>query len=228
MIQTNVALVRHGDYQQKSDTPSAWQPFPLTESGAEEVRFQARQLGELLKEKVWTLDPQVHSSPLLRAWQTAQIFISELTPFFDSEPQHTEFPALSERSVGSVANLTISEIEQLLQTDPRYAPAPPGWKSDSHYRLPFMGAESLHQAGQRVAQHIEQHLPEKATQLKLFIGHGAAIRHAACHLNVINICEVPRLSMYHGHPIILSKSTEGWQHIAGQWKQRNKDSAITD
>lgn len=226
-------MIRHGAYQQKSDTPSALQPFPLTDEGAREVRTQARQFAHTLNRKHWRLHQEVHSSPLLRAWQTAQIYIEELDGFFDTTPVHLQFPELCERSVGNVANLTISEIEQILRDDPRYESAPTNWKSDSHYCLPFTGAESLLQAGKRVARHLtklaakqENTQPEKKVQL--VIGHGAAIRHAACHLNVMQLCDVSQFSMFHAHPVVLSFDGHHWQHIAGQWKSRKQGDEAKD
>lgn len=224
-----VALIRHGAYQQLDNTPSALQPFALTKSGSAEVRTRAQQFAQLLKQKGWRLATDVHSSPLLRAWQTAQIYIEELTEFFTQPPVHQQFPELVERSVGNVANLSIPQIEQLLEVDPRFKPAPDGWKSDSHYRLPFMGAESLMEAGQRVARHIKAHVqchPEP--QVQLMIGHGAAIRHAACHLNVMQICDIKKLSMHHAHPVILARENGMWRHIEGQWKVRNEGSEAKD
>ena len=227
------AVIRHGAYHQKTDTPSALQPFPLTEDGAEEVRTQAREFAKILTSNNWQLHREVHSSPLLRAWQTAQIYIEELADFFVASPEHLQFPELCERSVGNVANLTIAEIEQILQDDPRYELAPTNWKSDSHYCLPFMGAESLMQAGERVAKHLltsAQHVdvhPEQQ-QVQLFIGHGAAIRHAACHLNVMQLQDVSKFSMFHGHPVLLSFEGQHWQHIAGRWKQRKLGEQARD
>lgn len=41
-----LALVRHGDYAQRAETPSALQPYPLTAKGEAEVRTQARAFGD--------------------------------------------------------------------------------------------------------------------------------------------------------------------------------------
>lgn len=219
------AVIRHGAYQQKSDTPSALQPFPLTEAGAQEVRLQAREFAQTLEKNNWQLHPEVHSSPLLRAWQTAQIYMEELAEFFVQPPVHLQFAELCERSVGNVANLTIAEIEQILTQDPRFTAPPDNWKSDSHYQLPFLGAESLMQAGARVAAHLNASAHKNSTLntndiVQLLIGHGAAIRHAACHLNVMELCEVSKFSMFHAHPVVLSFDGQHWQHIAGKFKRR--------
>ncbi|AWX99221.1 phosphoglycerate mutase [Marinomonas primoryensis] len=225
-----IALIRHGAYEQLENVPSALQPFPLTEEGEQEVRQQARTFGEWLTRNGLRLDPQVDSSTLLRAWQTAMIYTEELREYFDSEPQVVSFPALCERSVGAVANLPVEEIERVLALDPRFSTPPENWKSDSDYCLPFDGAESLLQAGQRVADHIQawrsQHSifegkHEGDGLVKLLVGHGASIRHGAFHLSVIQFCDIKRLSMFYGHPIVLEFSND--QPIKkgfGEWKQR--------
>lgn len=229
MARTLVALIRHGAYHQRNNTPSALQPFPLTAEGEKEVRRQAKAFASLLTAQQWKLAVQVHSSPLLRAWQTAQIYMEVLADFFDAPPVHLQFPELVERSVGNVANLTTQEIEHLLHQDPRFSPAPKGWKSDSYYCLPFMGAESLMDAGARVAKHIEQHnQASEQARVQLIVGHGAAMRHAACHLNVMQFCDISKLSMHHAHPVVLEKIDTEWQHIAGQWKIRQAGSEAKD
>ncbi|WP_272642609.1 histidine phosphatase family protein [Marinomonas mediterranea] len=231
---TRCALIRHGAYEQLKNVPSALQPFPLTEEGENEVRRQARQFGDWLNASGMKLDPNVDSSSLLRAWQTATIYMEELKDFFVSTPTLTGYPELCERSVGAVANLTIPEIERLLALDPRFEVPAENWKSDSYYKLPFDGAESLIEAGERVANHIlqwqsrvdhsentsESKLNESEL-IKLFIGHGASIRHAAFHINVINFCDIKQLSMYYGHPVVLEFAND--QHptkLFGDWKKR--------
>lgn len=219
------ALIRHGAYEQLVDTPSALQPYPLTQDGEQEVRRQARLFGEWLAASGRHLDPKVDASSLLRAWQTAEIYIEELQGYFVSSPDVTCYPALCERSVGAVANLPISEIERIMALDPRIEMPPQGWKSDSHYCLPFDGAESLLQAGERVAGHIsawsDQRKQEPNNLIKLFIGHGASIRHAAFHMNVINFCDIKKLSMYYGHPVVFELADNGDSALLfGNWKQR--------
>ncbi|MCB5162346.1 histidine phosphatase family protein [Marinomonas algarum] len=218
-----IAFIRHGAYEQLKKVPSALQPFPLTPEGEQEVRRQARAFGAWLAEQGLRLEAQVDASTLLRAWQTASLYVEELSEFFDDAPMIASFPALCERSVGAVANLSIDEIERILALDPRFDAPPAHWKSDSHYCLPFDGAESLWQAGERVASHVrgwQQHAGDNG-RIKLFVGHGASIRHAACHLNVIEFCDIKRLSMFYGHPIVF-EFIEGKPTVNcfGDWKQR--------
>ncbi|SIS61016.1 histidine phosphatase family protein [Neptunomonas antarctica] len=227
------ALIRHGAYEQLPNVPSALQPYPLTREGTEEVRQQARAFGLWLRATGRTLDPLVETSTLLRAWQTGQIYMEELHEFFQAPPQLKSFPSLCERSVGAVANLSVSEIERVIELDPRFDTPPANWKSDSDYRLPFDGAESLMEAGERVAQHLlawregaESEMKSgMKSGIKLFVGHGAAIRHAAYHLNVIKRCDIKRLSMFYGHPVVFEMGLEFADGqcprlLFGQWKQR--------
>ena len=228
------ALIRHGDYHQLPETPSAHQPIPLTTEG----QTQARQAGETLRETVqssgWTLFPSVDSSQLLRAWQTARIINEELAAEFPTPPEVSGFDDLAERGLGSAANLTITAIEAIIREDPRFPELPADWKSNSRFRLPLQGAESLLQAGERVAAHINARMETLAGQvtedtLKLFVGHGAAFRHAAYHMGVLAFEQIAQLSMYHAQPVFLEyRAEQGWQHIGGEWKVRAKHSEYTD
>lgn len=215
------ALIRHGAYEQLNNVPSALQPFPLTQEGAEEVRRQARLFGQWLAQTKQMLDPIVDTSTLLRAFQTGEIYIEELRDFFTDQPQINSSFSLCERSVGSVANLTIEEIERVLAIDPRFDSPPKNWKSNSDYCLPFDGAESLNQAGERVADHIRSWHRKAERGIKLFIGHGASFRHGACHLNVIKMCDIKRFSMHYGHPIVMEfADNQAPNRLYGEWKQR--------
>jgi len=224
---TALALIRHGAYQQLAETPSAMQPYPLTGDGADEVRRQARKFGHWLGEAGYRLQPMIHCSSLLRAWQTAGIFLEELKPYFSGQPQVSCYPELCERSVGAVANLTVSEIERIVALDPRFEPLPPGWKSRSDFRLPFDGAESLLEAGERVASHLRTlDLTQPDQLVQLVVGHGASIRHACFHLNVIPFCDIKRLSMFYGHPVVFTQRKQGWAKLYGNWKQRRGTDPI--
>lgn len=215
------ALIRHGAYEQLKQVPSALQPFPLTKSGIEEVRQQAKQFAHWLIETEQRLDPIVDTSTLLRAYQTGEIYIEELRNLFLAEPRIESHFSLCERSVGAVANLTIEEIERVLALDPRFDVPPENWKSDSFYCLPFDGAESLNQAGERVAKHIKTWREQAGEGLKLFIGHGAAIRHGASLLGAIQFNDIKKLSMFYGHPVVLEFAEEASpRHLYGDWKLR--------
>lgn len=220
------ALIRHADYHQLADTPSAHQPFPLTEAGKTEAIAATQLLKDFLRTGNYSLSPEIDCSHMLRAWQTANIIAANMTDQFTAPPLLKSFDALAERGVGSVANLTLGQIENIISEDPRFDELPPGWKSDSHFRLPFQGAESLLEAGQRVATHLQhrmQALQESVTgdTMKLFVGHGAAFRHAAFHLGVLSLEQVSQLSMHHARPVLLEYRSDGsWLHVGGAWKDR--------
>lgn len=232
MARRIVALIRHAAYHQLSDAPSALQPFPLTDKGVKQAKQSARELNMFLQENHWQLDTEVHSSSLLRAWQTAEIFKESLQSTAEKELTIKCFDDLVERNVGAVANLTIQQIEELVNQDPRYEPLPSNWKSHSDFKLPFIGAESLLEAGQRVAKHVRRSIAGMQLDVdcvKLFFGHGAAFRHAAYVLGVIDLQQVAHLSMHHSQPIYLEYCADcTWQHIAGEWKPRLKQSRHQD
>ena len=228
------AIVRHGAYRQLPDTPSAHQPFPLLETGEQQARAAAVSLRDLLEAQALALCAQVNSSQLLRAWQTARVMVQQLHDLFPGSPRITAFDELAERSLGSAANLTIPQIEAIVREDPRFPELPPDWKSNSRFRLPLQGAESLLQAGERVASHLHSQMAAlaetaDADTLKLFIGHGAAFRHAAYHLGVLEFADIRRLSMHHARPVLLEYRAQGpWRHVGGEWKIRGRDAAYTD
>ena len=195
------ALIRHGDYYQLNDTPSAWQPFPLNQAGRAHALHAVTPIIDILHKQQLDLYPICHSSQQLRAWQTAEIICHNLSQRLSfKQPLKIEsFDALAERSVGSVANLTNEQIREIVENDPRYPNLPTDWKSNSHFRLPFQGAESLMDSGVRVAQHIEQTIcgvQKSITQdsLILFVGHGAAFRHAAHKMGILEFNKIAKLT----------------------------------
>jgi len=216
-----VALLRHGDYHQQADTPSAWQPWPLTERGVAQAVEGGDQLRRLIREHGLEIPTEIHSSTLLRAWQTALGVAQSL----GLEPQAIfTTDKLAERGVGAAANLTLAQIEQAVNLDPRHDPLPHDWKRSPRYRLPFPGAESLLAAGQRVAGYVEQvaGASEYPNSLHVFIGHGASLRHAAWHMGVLTETEVGQYSMFHATPVLLCRTVHGWHRIGGEWKRRHQ------
>ncbi|HEY7772766.1 MAG TPA: histidine phosphatase family protein [Marinagarivorans sp.] len=221
-----IALLRHGEYHQQVHVPSALQPYPLTNRGEAQALKAAQCIQEFAQMHNLAIHQTIDCSPLLRSWQTADIIAKKI----DSETMRVEsFDALIERSVGSVANLTIAEIEQVISADPRFDKPPLDWKSNSTYRLPFYGAESLMQAGERVQQHIQRAINNlvfecRIPSVKLMVGHGASLRHAAHLMGIIEFDEIAKLSMHHARPIIFEINAMGLKHVSGEWKTR--DSAV--
>ncbi|ASP34367.1 histidine phosphatase family protein [Labrenzia sp. VG12] len=226
-------LVRHGAYHQKPGTPSALQPFPLTDGGKAQALALGKELAGLAAEHGWQLSRTVYCSLQQRAWQTAQLLCQSLSEAINEDFSVLEQAALAERSVGAFANLTIPEIEQILMEDPRHQLPPEDWKSNSHYRLPAQGAESLLEAGERVAAFLKTSMERSEAKMsgtaQIFVGHGAAFRHAAHHLGVLAFDDIRRFSMHHAKPVILKfNAATGWTHHLGAWKQRHVLETATD
>ena len=225
-----LAFVRHGDYDQRKDCPSALQPFPLSSSGKQQAREAAMMLKKCCDELGLDIAPVIDSSNLCRGWQTADIISSMLGPSFET----CGFDALAERSVGSAANLTVTEIVNVLDQDPRFECPPANWKSDSFYCLPLQGAESLMDAGYRVAEHVKQRsrLTDITDSLKVFVGHGAAFRHAAHILGALEFEEIAGLSMFHGRPVVFQSQTDNSdftiKKVWGEWKVRKPREEFLD
>jgi 2,3-bisphosphoglycerate-dependent phosphoglycerate mutase len=226
------ALVRHADYHQLPDTPSAHQPFPLTEEGERQALDAARELRTMITGNNKELVPVIDSSRMLRAWQTADILASNLRTAA-ADLHVASFDELAERGLGCAANLAAGQIETVLREDPRVPSPPDNWKADSHYRLPLQGAESLLEAGERVAAHLSQSMAAleegERDRLKIFVGHGAAFRHAAYHMGVLTFGQIRQLSMFHCRPVLIEYLPWGkWRHISGDWKVRDGHSDYTD
>ncbi|MFV9615947.1 MAG: histidine phosphatase family protein [Gammaproteobacteria bacterium] len=238
MARLIVAFVRHGEYQQPPGVPSAHLPYPLTSAGINQAVDAAESLKNTADEENWDIYPVIDSSRQLRGWQTASIIASELKQHADSDVTVESYEQLAERCLGSAANLTVEQIESVVAADPRYDPLPAGWKSDSYFRIPLQGAESLLQAGERVMQHVtdradklSKELP--ADTLKIFVGHGAAFRHAAVHMGLMTTEKAVALSMYHCTPLYFERLNEQqdnkkWRHIAGEWKVRKAKGVDLD
>lgn len=216
-----VALVRHGAYRQRAGAPSARQPFPLTGEGLAQARAGADLLGGMIREHGLVPDPVIHCSCQLRAWQTATTIRDRLRVLGHDLDEVRETSDLAERGLGSAANLTVDEIESVLRGDPRHPAPPAGWKSDSDYRLPLEGAESLMEAGARVARHLRQTAAATPGRLSIHVGHGASFRHACHHLGLLDRKDIAALSMFHARPLLLChEGHDRWRHLAGTWKVR--------
>ena len=224
-----VAFVRHGEYQQPPGVPSAHLPYPLTSSGIKQAADAAVGLMEMADRENLELYPVIDSSLQLRGWQTATIIASELEKHGLGTVEVESNENLAERCLGSAANLTVEQIETIVADDPRYSPLPAGWKSDSHFRIPLQGAESLMQAGERVQRHVSSVSDNlrnaiSTDTLKIFVGHGAAFRHAAVHMGPLTASEAVALSMFHCHPVYFERlqnaEDNDWRHIGGEWKVR--------
>jgi broad specificity phosphatase PhoE len=232
-----IAVLRHGNYGQPDGVPSAHLPYPLNETGIAQAQSGARELLAFCKAHDYQLSSELDVSELLRAWQTGHEIQQVLENLTQDQFTLKSYAALAERSVGSVANLSIKEIEHLLDIDPRYQKPDPGWKSNSWYKLPFLGAESLMESGVRVSSHLqhcanalaEHDKNHSQKKLKVVVGHGASIRHAALSLGLLVSDDIPNYSMYHARPIIFNRDSNGqWQHWSGEWKIRATKDQVSD
>lgn len=226
MTSVVAALIRHGMYHQPPGVPSAHLPHPLTRNGRAQAAGLATVLIEAAAQRGWRLHRTIDSSELLRAWETAGVLSRRLAQGLDREFRVQGFAALAERGLGSAANLTVARIEAIAAADPRLGPLPRNWKAESQFRLPFPGAESLIEAGQRAARHLEARMRALARRarrdvVKLFVGHGGAFRHAAVALGVLPLEAASGLSMHHCRPVFLERLGEGhWRQVGGEWKPR--------
>ncbi len=225
------ALVRHGDYEQPERVPSAHLPHPLTTQGRAQARALAAQLATEASALELEIDATIDVSSLLRAFETGTLAAAEFGERGAGPTEVATFPELAERSTGAGANLKIEAIEAAVRADPRYADLPPAWKAHPRYRLPLPGAESLMQAGARVAAHVERRAHEAASwgdrdTLKIFVSHGGALRHAAVCLGALELQAVPGLTLRHCGYVLLEQipNPDGgplhWRQIGGEWKVR--------
>ncbi len=221
-------FLRHGHYHQPKNVPSALLPHPLTDEGMQQCQTGAEKLWSILKTHKLALPPALESSSALRAFQTASILAAQLAQNAGLQLPILETDQLTERSMGAMANLSVSEIEAILDKDPRYALPPQGWKSSRNYKLPYPGAESLAEAGKRVAEHIVKptrflgQYPSLQQQVRILVGHGASFRHACVELGILSEQEVKKYSMYHAEPLYFKHENNGWKLISGAWKIRQQ------
>jgi 2,3-bisphosphoglycerate-dependent phosphoglycerate mutase len=229
MVRRVLAWIRHGEYAQPPGVPSAHLPYGLTARGREQARAAAHRVWQFAKERGIELDPSIDTSSLRRAWETAHWLSEELARLGSPLASLAQFDALAERGLGAAANLTVDEIEAVLASDPRFEVPARGWKRDPAYVLPLSGAESLEQAGRRVARHVLMRMGA-ARGLKLFVGHGGAFRQAAVELGLLAPTAVADLSMTHGDPIYLEYQadhvTTTFSHVAGQWRRRSEAAPL--
>ncbi len=222
-------FLRHGHYHQPEGVPSALLPHPLTEKGRNQALEGAKKVVELFQDTQHKLPSVIECSSALRAYETATIIQQELSKAFGQMIPIGETSQLTERNLGAAANLTVEEIESVLEKDPRYGVPEKGWKSSKDYCLPFVGAESLRMAGSRVAQVIQNpndylKFPKsgESNAIRIIVGHGASFRHACEELCILQPHEVKARSMFHAEPMYFTGSCTNWKHVSGEWKIREK------
>ena len=184
---------------------------------------RAHPIARLCRDHGLTIDKRIEASQLLRAWQTANVLATGLEAETDTRHHVIQRDELIERGIGSAANLTFDEIAELLAQDPRVGPLPEGWRRMPEFRLPLPGAESLMQAGARVAARVAASIDsipddDPTDVARLFVAHSGCLRHAAVVLGAIDVRHVAGLSMDFLGCVLLEKKPNGeWVHLAGEF-----------
>lgn len=217
------AFVRHGDFDRPENTASAHSPRALSPLGRAQAEAAAASIAALCRDHGLTIDERIEASQLLRAWETANVLAKALEPETGRAHHVVQSDELIERGLGSAANLTLDTIADLLAEDPRIEPLPEGWRRMPEFRLPLPGAESLMEAGARVAARVAASLDaipdDDPTDLaRLFVAHSGCLRHAAVVLGAIDVRHVAGLSMDYLGCVLLEKTPGGeWIHLAGEF-----------
>jgi len=153
-------LIRHGESQFNAERRWAgWEDLsPLTASGEAEAQAVANRL--VLEDDIAAL----YSSPLLRAWQTAQIISKTL----GIAPVLHE--GLREVNVGRIGGLTMDDFAAQFPSDYE------SWRERSNLGFTWPGGENRYQfflrAGLAVEQIASMHPDEKV----VVVCHGGVIR----------------------------------------------------
>ncbi len=157
---TELLLVRHGESQFNAERRWAgWDDFsPLTALGEAEAHAVASRLA--LEDGIGAL----YASPLLRAWQTAQIISKTLGI---GPVQHD---GLREVNVGQVAGLTMEEFATQL----------PGhyerWQERSDSGFTWPGGENRHEFFLRAGRAVEEIANGHPGEKVVVVCHGGVIR----------------------------------------------------
>jgi 2,3-bisphosphoglycerate-dependent phosphoglycerate mutase len=218
-------VTRHARYEQPLGVVGAHLPYPLTGEGKAEARAAADRVLAFVAAYRCDLETVIDCSSLLRAYETAWILSRALTERRREPFTVREFPELTERSVGAATNLSLREIDSVMQRDPRMDEAPAGWERDPHYRLPFPGAESLVEAGARVARHIREAAEAirrrggGEDRMKIVVGHSGSLLHALVHLGAFDLDAVSELTLPYARPVPIAQDAEagGWNLLDRTW-----------
>lgn len=137
----HITLLRHGESVGNAENRLQGHiDFPLSEAGRE----QARKLAERWKAEGVKFDSTI-TSPLLRAFETAQIISEALgIPNFETDPLWME------RDMGLHAGMTIDEIRAQFP-EPEFLNPYQSWseQGESNWQLYLRGGQALHKLLQR-------------------------------------------------------------------------------
>lgn len=217
------AFVRHGHFDRPEGTASAHSPRPLSPTGRAQADGAAARIAALCADHGLEIDKRIEASQLLRAWETANVLSASLERETGRRHHVIQRDELIERGLGSAANLSLDQIATLLAADPRIGPLPEGWRRMPEFRLPLPGAESLMQAGARVAARVAASVDsipddDPTDVARLFVAHSGCLRHAAVVLGAIDVRHVAGLSLGFLGCVLLEKLPSGqWVHLAGEF-----------
>ncbi len=223
------AFVRHGHFDRPEGTASAHSLYPLSAEGRGQAERAAGPVLEMCQDLALEMDARIEASQLLRAWETANLLGQALTERM-AERTGQRFHVIQrdeliERGLGSAANMTFERIHELLAADPRLGALPDGWRRMPEFRLPVQGAESLMQAGARVAARVAtsmDSIPDEDPRdlVRIFVAHSGCLRHAMVVLGALDVRTVPGLSMDFAQTIMVEKLPNGdWVHVGGQFRK---------
>lgn len=163
---TDLLLIRHGEATHnlvaRWEGPSA---APLTEEGRRQAEAVARRLAR------W--EPRVchlYSSPILRAYQTAEPIARFLGLGTVTEEQ------LSEIDFGQVSGLTREQFQARMPAV--YA----RWSDRGDQTFTFPGGEQRREFFQRVARALDTILARHPRGVVAIVAHGGTLRAALAHL----------------------------------------------
>jgi 2,3-bisphosphoglycerate-dependent phosphoglycerate mutase len=195
-------FMRHGALKHPAGIAGGNLPYPLTAAGENQVADAGHRLAALADDMGFKIEDDLECSPNEGTWQTAAIVGEELEDLTHRSYRALERAEMAGRSLGSVANLKLTQIESLVEDDARFTKAPKGWQSKTDYRPPFAGAETLGGAGERLGGFVRRRVEEMwphltGDTLKVFVGHGSALIHGAAFLGVIPKKRAAQLALPH-------------------------------
>ena len=159
---TKLILVRHGETDwNQVDRIQGWLDIPLNAEGIKQAEKLAEELSGM---KIAT----IYSSPLKRAWQTAQAIAGK---------QHLKvkkLSALKEINQGKWQGLLVSEAKR------RYRKLYPRWLSEPLTVRPPQG-ESLEEASQRVEKACQRIVVNHPQETVCLVTHKVTAALIKCH-----------------------------------------------
>jgi len=221
-------FMRHAALKQPAGVPGTNLPFPLTAAGESQASKAAARLHALADKMDCKIDDDIECSPNQGAWQTAAILAEDLEETTFRGYRAVERAELAGRSLGSAGNLKTAQLDALIAEDPRFTKPPKNWLTQTNYRSPFAGAETLGAAGERVGDYVRRRVEEMwphltGDTLKLFIGDSSALIHAAAHLGAIPDKRAPQLSLANASWALIEFRASGrCTLLSADWRKPQK------